>query len=485
MELVSTMEISGEEREIADAVARGQIATNAQNIAANTEGIAGLNSNLDTLEYSDVAGGKNLLNNKSDSIPSHTGISAVVNDDKSITINGTATNHIYIGIYGSFILENGKTYNVIGCPSGGSAWKNTLDEGGTYNIYVDGYEGNPDIGNGNVITPSNTDSSFVIIWICKGYTCNNLVFKPMITTDLSLSYDDYEPYIPSVKMLAEEVSAQNESLVGIINSLPANIISGSGNVSGMSYSNGTITSNSTDTRAFCLHLFLGTSSNSQAVEIYGRDYFKKGKFKLKFKPTSNYTILRVKHNGATIDLYADLKVELVANKEYIITFNCVNNDTSTSGGLVISDIVVCCADFGEEIPKYVPYTGTSGRLNEDVSKLKNDLSDCHKKSDITTNETLIGTFNGKNYYRRLFTGIGASGSSVTVNVGEKIEIYNYYGRAYVYGQSGASAAKYPIPNKNYYIDSQNISETSFQLTIPTSSDTRKVDLVIEYTKVDE
>ena len=46
MELVSTMEINGEEREIADAYARGQIATNAQNIAANTEGIAGLNSNL-------------------------------------------------------------------------------------------------------------------------------------------------------------------------------------------------------------------------------------------------------------------------------------------------------------------------------------------------------------------------------------------------------------------------------------------------------
>ena len=123
--------------------------------------------------------------------------------------------------------------------------------------------------------------------------------------------------------------------------------------------------------------------------------------------------------------------------------------------------------------------------NEAVTQIKNDLAKQCKKDDITTNETLIGTFNGKNYYRRLFTGIGASGSSVTVNVGEKIEIYNYYGRAYVYGQSGASAAKYPIPNKNYYIDSQNISETSFQLTIPTSSDTRKVDLVIEYTKVDE
>lgn len=134
---------------------------------------------------------------------------------------------------------------------------------------------------------------------------------------------------------------------------------------------------------------------------------------------------------------------------------------------------------------YEPYIPSVKMLSADVDELKNDLSKQCKKDDITTNETLIGTFNGKNYYRRLFTGIGASGSSVTVNVGEKIEIYNYYGRAYTYGQSGASDVKYPIPNKNYYIDSQNASETSFQLTIPTSSDTRKVDLVIEYTKVDE
>ena len=123
--------------------------------------------------------------------------------------------------------------------------------------------------------------------------------------------------------------------------------------------------------------------------------------------------------------------------------------------------------------------------SEAIAVLKNDLSKQCKKDDITTNETLIGTFNGKNYYRKLFTGISGSGGSVTVNVGEKIEIYNYYGRAYTYGQSGASNVKYPIPNNNYYIDSQNSGETSFQLTIPTSSDTRKVDLVIEYTKVDE
>ena len=135
--------------------------------------------------------------------------------------------------------------------------------------------------------------------------------------------------------------------------------------------------------------------------------------------------------------------------------------------------------------EYVPYIPSVKMLAEEVSAQKNDLSKQCKKDDITTNETLIGTFNGKNYYRKLFTGISGSGGSVTVNVGEKIEIYNYYGRAYVYGQSGASNAKYPIPNMNYYIESQNSGETSFQLTVPTSSDTRKVDLVIEYTKVDE
>ena len=92
-------------------------------------------------------------------------------------------------------------------------------------------------------------------------------------TAMSGKYLYYELATPITMTIdGNEVTERiNESLGGIINSLPANIISGSSNVSGMSYSNGTITSNSTDTRAFCLRLFLGTSSNSQAVEIYGRD----------------------------------------------------------------------------------------------------------------------------------------------------------------------------------------------------------------------
>lgn len=47
-----------------------------------------------------------------------------------------------------------------------------------------------------------------MIWIDikSGKSVNNLVIKPMITTDLNAMYDDFVPYIPSVKMLADEVA---------------------------------------------------------------------------------------------------------------------------------------------------------------------------------------------------------------------------------------------------------------------------------------
>ena len=328
MELVETIEINGEEREIADAYAREQIATNTQNIATNAEGIAGLNNNLDGLGYGEN-GAYNLLKPKLLEAVTKKGVTCTPNKDANGNFDGTYT------LSGT----NSGTWTAF-------PFANIQNLGGTFKFVV-----RNDVSNAFVFIWNSTDSkthdsfsaykkvtfdankiySIQFVINVDGAVIDNDLFKPMLTADLTATYDDFKPYIPSVKMLAEEVSAQNDSL--------------------------------------------------------------------------------------------------------------------------------------------------------DV--LKSDLSECRKKSDITTNETLIGTFNGKNYYRKLFTGISGSGSSITVNVGEKIEIYNYYGRAYVYGQSGASAAKYPIPNKNYYIDSQNISETSFQLTIPTSSDTRKVDLVIEYTKVDE
>ena len=181
--------------------------------------------------------------------------------------------------------------------------------------------------------------------------------------------------------------------------------------------------------------------------------------------------------------------------EWNVLLSDLNEDTAIQGTLYIDNgkrsYMGCGFKFENGLQVFVTllleitgftveYTKTTDTASSPVA-----LPKVEAMHNYSTEEKVIGTFNGKNYYRKLFTGISGSGSSITVNVGEKIEIYNYYGRAYLYGQSGASNVKYPIPNKNYYIESQNSRETSFQLTIPTSSDTRKVDLVIEYTKVDE
>ena len=86
MELVETLEISGEEREIADAYARGQC-------AANPEGIAGLNSNLDCQQ--DFVGKELLFNQHSQMVDVPTdrdGLTFKYNqENNTCIIDGTVT----------------------------------------------------------------------------------------------------------------------------------------------------------------------------------------------------------------------------------------------------------------------------------------------------------------------------------------------------------------------------------------------------------
>lgn len=262
---------------------------------------------------------------------------------------------------------------------------------------------------------------------------------------------------------------------------------------GFSIEEGNITNIKTDTRTK-FYLFIALIKKDGTYKDAVTEFFLQNVSKdFTFSIPSGYEKMSMKHNGSSNDIFiANFNISDFGLKENdIITvhISVSSNDPTVVGGIVINELAIVKGSTFTEYEPYIPsvkmLADEVSAQNESLYQLKNDLSKQCKKDDITTNETLIGTFNGKNYYRKLFTGISGSGSSITVNVGEKIEIYNYYGRAYVYGQSGASNAKYPIPNMNYYIESQNSGETSFQLTIPTSSDTRKVDLVIEYTKVDE
>ena len=97
------------------------------------------------------------------------GITFTVNDDGSITANGTSTNTVYYQISDYMSFNNHVAY-LSGCPSGGSAE--------TYRIYLDTTPFS-DTGNG-CIDKLTIESKRFFINMRTGVTVNNLVFRPQI-----------------------------------------------------------------------------------------------------------------------------------------------------------------------------------------------------------------------------------------------------------------------------------------------------------------
>ena len=131
---------------------------------------------------------KNLLKNNAVT-KTVSGVTFTINDDKSITVNGTATAQISFIINDKVGLGIGN-YILTGCPSGGS-W-NTF--------YLTAYASSawlsaPDFGSGCKI--ENKTVTQVVISIANGYTANNLTFKPMLR-DADIIDSTYEPYKESV-----------------------------------------------------------------------------------------------------------------------------------------------------------------------------------------------------------------------------------------------------------------------------------------------
>ena len=169
--------------------------TNTSNIATNTSDIQAIKSRDDDQDT-------NIARNTSDIAKLNTirvnllkptlqtttknGVTCANNGDGTYTLNGTATAQT------NFMLMNNTTniykgMKLLGCPKGGSDSK--------YSLYATYYDGNTykkeahDLGNGIII--QDYPNITIIILIRNDYTCDNLVFKPMITTNLNATYDDF------------------------------------------------------------------------------------------------------------------------------------------------------------------------------------------------------------------------------------------------------------------------------------------------------
>lgn len=216
------------------------------------------------------------------------------NDNKVIIANGTATSRTNIAL-GIFDFKKGITYKFVGCPKGGSV--DTL-----YHIEPNGGLFF-DIGNGATYTPSEDKLNTLIYFVVtKGVVLNNLVIKPMITTDLNVTYDDYEPYTggkPSPNPeYPQEIKAVSK-LSGAFyskNLFDFNIIKDSNIVRGTAvWTNNsvTITSNESDcyTESYSKKNYIKVKPNTTYTLLFKRDKSVQGSiyiFEKKNYDDSNY-----------------------------------------------------------------------------------------------------------------------------------------------------------------------------------------------------
>ena len=135
------------------------------------------------------------------------GVTFTNNGDGTYTANGTASDSVWFCIenFNDFsILENTK---LVGCPASG-------DISTTYSVRIICFKGSTtgknyiDYGDEVIVSniPSDAQSIGLYIVIRNDTTVSNLLFKPMLTKDLSATYDDFVPYTGDSGRLNEDVA---------------------------------------------------------------------------------------------------------------------------------------------------------------------------------------------------------------------------------------------------------------------------------------
>lgn len=104
------------------------------------------------------------------------GVTFTNNGDGTITLNGTATiGHVYFNILSLYLISLSMThkYLIMGCPANGD-W-------GTYYLYADngGAILTVDMGQGSISSPTKQLGT-ITICVAKGFTVNNVTFKPQL-----------------------------------------------------------------------------------------------------------------------------------------------------------------------------------------------------------------------------------------------------------------------------------------------------------------
>ena len=145
----------------------------------------------------------------SSSTSTKNGVTFTGNGDGTYTLTGTATDNANFVICGNIIrdISNKLPLKLLGGISNNVyvAYANTSDDSKSI----------ADKGTGGAII-NNANNSLLCITVLAGETLPNVVIKPMLTTNLNATYDDFVPYTGSTGQINSDVadikSALNEAI---------------------------------------------------------------------------------------------------------------------------------------------------------------------------------------------------------------------------------------------------------------------------------
>lgn len=354
-----------------------------KNISIESANLPAIEVRIEGESQQATRSGKNLLDNTATTKISN-GITFTVNSDKTVNVNGTndssANSSLIINRYD---LSPG-TYILNGCPSGGASntYRLAIQETGSYSIL-----GSIDIGNGSgEFTIDTTTNVQIAIFIQKGLTINNLLFKPMLR-EATIADDTYEQYgaSPSPDYFSKIENLEGENICPSLNTTKT--------INGVTFTknkDGSITMNGTATAETTYPINVNSTTNTRTVLL---------------KANSNYRMLSNYESGKYTTQVFYLKNNVMA---YSSSSSLIETVEETKAGMYIrvyKDAVLDNVTIypqitkGEEYKPYVPYNSLEfkdvGSNVLELSKGTVTLNGVTLTSDgetITINGTVSGNY---------------------------------------------------------------------------------------------
>ena len=177
-----------------------------------------LSGNIVGQEITLRAGGENLLTfNSHNETETISGVTFVRLPDGTITANGTTTDIVQY-LSDTVEMSDGNTYTLTGCPAGGSGEGYSITNQATANI--------TDMGSGKTFTydAATFGVARFKIRIAAGYTCDNVVFRPVLCSGsavITKITPNSAPYIVTDDIRQQDgintisVSAGNVTVTGV------------------------------------------------------------------------------------------------------------------------------------------------------------------------------------------------------------------------------------------------------------------------------